>query len=258
MKKESRCGKRAASFIAALCLTVVSAFTVSAEPPSAEVVLSVTVSMTGDAPYVPEAYTVRMTAHDGAPLPDGSEGYFDLAVTGQGSADFPPIIYRTVGVYRYTVTQIAGDDRDTSYDGSVYDVTVTVTNTENGIKPTVVLSENGEKHEALTFVDHYEHKPLGGDDPPPPDDPPGTLTETPEEPPTDIPPSDDPPTDSTDDPSDGTAIPDRPTEGTNDQPHGGLIQTGQHNLPVLVTAASGAVLAMIGVILIRKRDSGDR
>lgn len=105
------------------------------------------------------------------------------------------------------------------------------------------------------------------DDPTPGDNVPPDDPDTPEEPPVDIPddpiPGEDVPPDEPDNPDDsGTDIPDDPVPGGNVQPNKpntseqpgkpGLPQTGQLWWPVLLLAAVGAVMSLVGLWNIKR------
>ena len=230
--------KKHFTLFALLCLSAVffpapalPAHAETVSQPSPEVYLSAVVRTTGEPPAAPEIYTIRMTAIDRAPMPDGSRDFLDLTLTGPGTVVFPELVYETVGIYRYTVLQLAGNDPDAVYDESVYQVTVTVTNAEPGdsLKATVVLLKNGEKQDVMEFINDYVSKPLGGGEAPPP--------YIPEDPPAD-------------------EVPNPPL--VDEPPGGSLIQTGQNKLPVLLLAFAGMALIGCGGLLLCKNEKYDR
>ena len=225
---------------------------------SPKVTLSAVVRTTGEVPEIPEVYTIRMTAIDRAPLQDSSEDFLDLTLTGPGTVTLPEIVYPTVGIYRYTVFQIAGNVPDAEYDDGVYQVAVTVTDpeSEDGLTETVAILKDGVKQDSMEFVDHYNSKPLaGGGSPPPyvPDEPPADII--PDDPPVDVIP-DDPPVDGTPD----TPPVEKPSGGSESHSNGTLIQTGQRKLPVLFLGFAGTVLTASGGLLLckNKRERKER
>ncbi|MCC8045517.1 MAG: hypothetical protein LIP12_08485 [Clostridiales bacterium] len=119
-------------FMAVCFLSFFSVFAAASETVTATIPVSVTVS---GGEGTAENYTFRLTALNGAPLPENDT----VTICGAGSAEFSIDYYR-VGVYQYTVTQefSAGSGKaDEGQDGEVYDdivyyVTVTVQNTEDG------------------------------------------------------------------------------------------------------------------------------
>ena len=140
----------------ALCLTMsVSAL---AEQPS--VTVGVTVKLEGS-PLPEEVFAIQLKSRDAAnPMPKGAvDGVSETAVTGAGSVSLPEITFQRVGVYEYTISQVAGKAADCAYDSSVYHLTVYVVNSEsgNGLEATAVLYRNGEgdKLGAAEFVNVY-------------------------------------------------------------------------------------------------------
>lgn len=115
---------------------------------SPAVCFPVTLEVTGNAP---EGCCIRLTAEDGAPMPDTS----DITLTAPGTAQFPPIVYRTPGVYHYTIAQIPGSFPGAAYDPASYTATVTVTDGEGGLQTTATLIKDGKKHESAAFHNDY-------------------------------------------------------------------------------------------------------
>lgn len=101
-------------------------------------------------------YQFKLTAQDGAPMPE--EGPY-LSVTGAVEAKFSPITYTHAGIYQYTLVMVAGDHNRATYDKTVYNVKVTVTNEGNGLKPQVAIREQGgdddKKFDSANFVVAY-------------------------------------------------------------------------------------------------------
>ena len=119
-------------------------------------------------------YTVKIRALDGAPMPMGQdeEGNHvvvdSVRITDAGKAEIGPITYTHPGVYRYEVWQEAEAKAHFTYDETVYTVTVSVTNTEDGgLTALVKARKNGEEDKTeIVFVNRY-NKPA---DPANPDD----------------------------------------------------------------------------------------
>lgn len=95
---------------------------------------------------------LRMTADDASyPMPNGQQGgSYDLTIATTGKASFPEIQYKELGVYTYTVQQVAGSYEDCEYDGRVYKLTVTVVNGENGGYEAIVTMRESEKSEKVS------------------------------------------------------------------------------------------------------------
>ena len=85
-----------------------------------------------------------------------------------GSVKFDEITYDQVGTYRYTVSEVKGDDTTITYDETVYDVTVEVTDNGIGALEPVVTIGNGES-QGIVFTNEYnepENPTPGNEDTP--------------------------------------------------------------------------------------------
>ena len=130
--------------------------------------LSVSVSTEGTPPETPETYIVRLTADGEIPMPAGSvdkagKKYYDLKIVGAGSANFPAISYDRVGIYTYTVRQLAGSRSDVSYDDSIFDVKVTVSNkaSGDGFDIAVATRKRGNSEKSpISFVNIYPEEQI--------------------------------------------------------------------------------------------------
>ena len=194
-----------------------------------EVAVSVSARVSGDAPSPPESFTFRLT--------DVTSGeYRELTLSGPGTGSFPPALYSSAGVYRYTLSQLPGDRPGASYDTKVYDVTVTVTNAEDGdgLRATVVLTHNGKKQEDAEFRTDYTDPNIldgPGDSEIDADIPPAPPSETPE-----IGPADEPP------------VVSRPALPHSDT----LIQTGQFKWPIPLLGGLGLTFTAVGLLIGKK------
>ncbi len=73
-----------------------------------------------------------------------------------GSFGFAALEFNKVGVYNYTVNEVQGNLGGISYDGKVYNVTVTVTDDLKGnLISSVVYQLNGEKVDSVAFENSY-------------------------------------------------------------------------------------------------------
>ena len=154
---------------------------------TAQATIRVEIQTKGD--VTDDEFTVRMTAQDDAPLPEGKSGSYDLKLSKPGKAAFPTITYTKLGVNYYTVTQVPGSAKGAKYDKSVYHVKVSVIrDTETNKWQTVVaIRKEGEedKLDLCTFLDEYPTiieptTPPPTPVPPPVTDPPTpTPTQTP-------------------------------------------------------------------------------
>ena len=152
MKKSIK--KLSALLLSALLCFAVLTFPGFAEQPRAEAVIPAVINVTGSTSGSSEVYTIRLAPEEGAPMPVPGEEYAELKVTEGVLGLFPPIVYCRTGIYRYTVSQLPGTDPNVRYDGSVYTVTVTVTNSEDGdrLETTIAIKRDGKKYDAAEFL----------------------------------------------------------------------------------------------------------
>lgn len=136
--------------------------------------IPVTISLTGNQPYPAENYTIVLAADNQAyPMPAGShQGAYTLGITGKGTANLPVITFDRVGVYTYKIYQVAGTNKNCTYDATVYGLEITVTNKPDysGLEYTVILSASSQdaKLDGVAFVNRYpepvSETPRTGDD----------------------------------------------------------------------------------------------
>lgn len=160
--------------LAAIVLALVLCAAVFAVPAFAEGAcisgMEVEIALKGDAPSPAETFTVTLSADDAAfPMPEGSvDGVWTGSVQGAGKVLVPDIQFEKVGIYTYTVTQSGGNKDNGVYDKSVYHLTVTITNSEDGegLEKTVAINKVGveTKCEALRFENQYRDTPKTGDE----------------------------------------------------------------------------------------------
>lgn len=149
-----------ALLITAMCCITTALPVSAAELP--EVSVPVTISLSGTLPYPAEDYTVVLKAEDAAyPMPSGTiSGACTMTITGKGTKNFPVITYDRVGVYTYTIYQVAGTNKKCTYDETVYTLVVTITNKEDysGLEATAVLypDSEGDKLPGAEFKNKYK------------------------------------------------------------------------------------------------------
>ena len=145
----------------AVCLGMYAP-TVQAEEDTLSVEIPVSILLSGAAP-TDETYRITLQASedDVAFMPEGSvDGIYTMEVVGGGEFTFPEITYSKVGIYTYTVKQESGSNEFCTYDDSVFDVTVYVTNAvdKEGLEATVNAYRQGNPEEKaeLGFENFYE------------------------------------------------------------------------------------------------------
>lgn len=143
--------------VLALCVSTMAVTAFAAEDVRAEIPVSV--SLKGTLPAADETFVVEMTPDDAAnPMPEGTEnGVYRLNLVGQTGGKIT-IPFTALGVYDYTVKQVPGSNENCVYDGSVYHVTVFVTNEEQGgycVAVVVYRNEETEKRDDIVFDNVY-------------------------------------------------------------------------------------------------------
>jgi len=115
-------------------------------------------TMTGKTVEADEFTFVLTAGDENTPMPGGTADRTVTVTNAEGgSITFGEIPYAKTGVYTYTIHEVQGTDMDTTYDDTVFDVTVTVTDEGTGILKAEVASRNGAEPVALpTFENIYE------------------------------------------------------------------------------------------------------
>ena len=250
-----RLPKMAAALLAA-ALAVSAALPALAADQRAELELEASVRCTGEA--ADETLTVRLTALDGAPMPEGCDDEAELDFPARDCRDaddktltktFDTIVYTAPGIYEYAVTQDAGGRKRADYDDTVFYLKVMVAwDTDGELKGHVSVRRDGDdgaKTELLFRNSYRRTDPL-----PPPVTPPYVPDK-----PTPTPKPVDQPGEITviRPPIPSAEMPDEVIPAAEPEPVGTLIQTGQLLWPVPVLAGGGIALVAVGVWLSRKR-----
>lgn len=189
------------------------------------VTLPVSIRTAGADPEPNAAYTLCLQAVDNAPMPDGAQnGQYSVTVQGAGDYTFPQITYTAPGIYYYQISHAAGADIRCTYDATVYNVTVAITNKQDGTglesAVTAHTGSSADKRDAMLFTNVYAPRPTT----------PPTATPTPK--------PETPVVHPTPEPTPVTRV---------------LIQTGQLNWPIPVLGGLAVVLVVVGVALTRKK-----
>lgn len=153
-----------------MCMMSISIPAFAAENPG--VSIPVTVSLSGTLPKPAEDFTIKLRADDASyPMPEGTVGEdYTMTITGADTKDLPTITYSAVGIYTYTIYQVAGSNEKCTYDDTVYVLAVYITNAEDGsgLEATAVLypDSEGDKLPGAEFNNEYEtEKPVIPDTP---------------------------------------------------------------------------------------------
>lgn len=146
-------------FLLSLLVLPVSAESFTLEMP-------VKVLLQGETPSRPETFRIRLKPlSPDAPMPKGStaQGYL-LSAKGPGTTAFPAITFDHPMRVSYQVEQVPGRTRYYTYDSTVYQMDVMITQTSQGLAPTVVLNRKGQEEKAgeLVFTNRYDPPPKSG------------------------------------------------------------------------------------------------
>lgn len=103
------------------------------------IAIPVGVELSGGLPEKPEEFILQLIADDNLnPMPEGSkDGIYSLTIKGAAIDNFPKIVFDKVGIYSYQIKQIKGNNDLCTYDDTVYELTIYVTNAESGSGLTV-------------------------------------------------------------------------------------------------------------------------
>ncbi len=146
--------------MAVMCMMNMTVPAFAAENPGVSV--PVTVSLSGTLPKPAEDFTIKLRADNASyPMPEGAVGdVYTMTITGADTKNLPTISYNRVGVYTYTIYQVAGSNKKCTYDDTVYSLVITITNAEDGsgLEATAVLhpDSEGDKLPGAEFKNVYE------------------------------------------------------------------------------------------------------
>ena len=149
-------------------------------PPETIVIPPVEKTITGN-PGEDVTFTFRLTGLANAPMPEGStNGQKTISIKGAGTADFGQIKFNRVGTYHYTITEIKGDRPGWTYDKTIYNLTVTVTERTGRLIADKVLTKADETQALAKAV--FTNKYKKPEEPPKPPKPPEEPTKPPTQP----------------------------------------------------------------------------
>lgn len=123
--------------------------------------IPVRISLGGSAPKMEEDYKIVLKADDpDYPMPTGSvDALFTMNIAGENSRKLPSIKFSSIGIYTYTISQKAGVNELASYDETLYNLVIYVTNAEvGGLETTILLYKTGDtkKFDEALFYNEYE------------------------------------------------------------------------------------------------------
>ena len=145
---------------AAVLLALLTALCVTSAMAAAAAELPVRVTVSGDAPSVPETFTLTLrAASDGAPMPEGSRGGLYTCTVAGGGSTVLSLPAAQVGRHLYTLHQEAGGYVRGEYDSRVYHIAVTVT--ADGVCTAAIYGDGamaGDKYDAAVFRNVYRSR----------------------------------------------------------------------------------------------------
>lgn len=154
---------------AAVLLALLTALCVTPAMAAAAAELPVRITVSGDAPAVPETFTLTLrAASDNAPLPAGGrDGVYTCTVSGGGSVTLSIPAGRE-GKHLYTLRQEPGRLSRGAYDDRTYHIAVTVA--ADGRCTAAVYGDpalEGDKYDAIVFANRYRSRPAPEEPPRP-------------------------------------------------------------------------------------------
>ncbi len=135
--------------------------------------IPVEISLGGSPPEEEEDYEIVLKADNSDyPMPEGSvDGVFTMNMSGENSGELPGIKFFSIGIYTYTIYQKAGTNELATYDNTVYNLVIYVTNSEaeEGLETTILLYKTGDndKFDEVAFYNEYEETVIIEDEDPP-------------------------------------------------------------------------------------------
>ena len=145
---------------AAVLLALLTALCVTPAMAAAAAELPVRITVSGDAPAVPETFTLTLrAASDNAPLPTGGrDGVYSCTVSGGGTVTLSIPADRE-GKHLYTLRQEPGRLSRGAYDDRTYHIAVTVA--ADGRCTAAVYGDpalEGDKYDAIVFANRYRSR----------------------------------------------------------------------------------------------------
>lgn len=103
-----------------------------------------------------ESFAFILRGLDGAPMPEGStNGSKTLFQNGSGEIDFGQIVFEESGIYKYTISELNGENTNWDYDERIYLIIYEVSQSDGSLRveQTIVLGET--EVETVQFVNRY-------------------------------------------------------------------------------------------------------
>ncbi|MDL2211341.1 hypothetical protein LJB88_00480 [Erysipelotrichaceae bacterium OttesenSCG-928-M19] len=103
-------------------------------------------------------FTFTMVGSENAPMPEGSNGNTKTVQAKAGGIEFGEITYTELGTYTYTLSEVAGNNKEFVYDTSKYTIIVDITFDGRALQKNITIENNGAKTnlDKIVFVNKYE------------------------------------------------------------------------------------------------------
>ena len=108
-----------------------------------------------------DTFAFELTANDESyPMPEGTNRK-SITIKGNGTASFGTITFIETGTYTYTVTEVAGNSDDYTYDTAKYTIVYEVINPEGLLEVRKTVKKNGFNSNVIVFTnktDKYDNQ----------------------------------------------------------------------------------------------------
>lgn len=127
----------------------------------------------GDTPKTAENFIFKLEAENAikTPMPkDSQNGVKFISIEGENTSGFGSITYTSAGIYNYHISEVKGNNKEYTYDKTVYSLTVVVEEKNNQLivkSITYIDNSDGSNYDKATFTNIYEKQKV---DPPKPSD----------------------------------------------------------------------------------------
>lgn len=126
---------------------------------SVSVSIPVSIVLEGTEPSDEEIYQIELIPQqESNPRPEGDQNV--LRISGSGTDTFSKVTYSHPGIYHYRLRQLTGT-AECEYDDAVYNLVVTVSNSETGLEIAAVVYQDNENEKLsdIVFCNRYPEHP---------------------------------------------------------------------------------------------------
>lgn len=102
-------------------------------------------------------FEFTLKTEENAPMPDGAEKNKKMiSLNGAGTTDFGTITFTNPGVYTYTITEVNSGIKGWTYDDTIYNVIITITEKNYKLSSKVVIKKDKEINKNIVFTNAYK------------------------------------------------------------------------------------------------------